>query len=417
MNLSGASKAIKEVAVEAKEGLGLNLKTAGGLVGAVAAGYVLEQTRYTGLFSGFSMDFCMPTSKYENYGDEMDMFNGLDSISGDGTKYKEANKFLQSIAIEHRWKAIIACTILLEKPTSVALGGMTGADKAQFRALYNKEEEAEKAVISQTSLFATVYDMTPEEKKDEIVKNCLASLATYIRIVNDVPELHFELDHLRGKFKDAIEEAISKSSTHVGLSAHYKNIRPEALDNIKSLAAEVRMKDEVAGYLPMMTEAEALSRSDKDKAKMDKSREFWPKCFKRVNVSRAKVVALMSLQYRNMLFPIQKDWVEKYNGRPFKAKCPSSVNASTKTIWESTMSKFKEDKKFHRSQDVRGIFNMESNYFGGNIKKSGKTDVPKAPIPAPTATAGTNTNNPITSPDDSSKKEKESDDLGIGGLM
>mmetsp|Transcript_47658 Transcript_47658/g.144113 ORF Transcript_47658/g.144113 Transcript_47658/m.144113 type:complete len:370 (-) Transcript_47658:132-1241(-) len=295
----------------------------------------------------------------------IDMFNGLDVIGGEGTKYKEALKFLMKIEHDDKWKVITACTILLEKPTGVCLCGMTGPQKAKIRALDNRDKEAITGLTGTLKAFQPRWKDKDvgDDTKREVIKNSLQATQAYIwkeEIEGTIPGDDIEykltyrataeqLDISNSFYKALVDNMKAELGESLVVGTHYASINYKEILEIREAAKNIRLKESVNQFLPKLTESERNNRSETEKGQMDKVRQDWPDYFKDVNVSRSKVIALLALQYQKKYLPVQLDWYKKYEGRPRSAKCPESVNSKTKEIWTQQMAKFKEEKEqYHK---------------------------------------------------------------------
>jgi hypothetical protein len=305
-----------------------------------------------------------------DYPGDRDMFNGLDAMGGDGTKYKEAIRWFQGVEDGNKWKAILACTILLEKPTGVALGGFTGPQKQKIRALENRKSEALSTLKTVLATYQTTWSSAPDDQKRAHILTALQAVMTYIWVEkvdledpDSEVQFSFGFSHTELMIKKEYYDGLTANmdgvySTMVGVGNHYANVNLEEIAQIKLQAENVRFHREAADYLPMLTDSEVNNRDEADKKLMEKTRADWPDYFKRVNVSRAKIVALLALQYQPKFWPIQYDWYVKYSGRPHKAKTNEKMNNRTKEIWNQVIASFLADKKLYH-KDAKRIFGTE----------------------------------------------------------
>jgi hypothetical protein len=312
-----------------------------------------------------------------DYPDSLDMFNGLHQFSGDGVKYDAAMDWFLTYPVHLRWLVVVSCTIALEKPTGVIYSGIIGAQKAKFRAHYNRNKEA---ITSMSNILPTFASLWEKEKdaaaKDAILETTTTSIAAYLvtktlKQEDDTVIQYLTIEAPADKLKipvgfhKALIDTLAKKEAMIGAGSHFSQIDRDELDRIRVSAKNVHMDPVVARYLPKISLPEFQSRDEKDQEEMMESRALWHDDFKFINVSRAKVVAMLALQYQFPYYKIQKDWYDKYEKRPRHAVCPASVNSRTKDIWEKNMAKFKEDKKLYHKR--AGIV------FGGNWPlKAGK---------------------------------------------
>jgi hypothetical protein len=301
----------------------------------------------------------MMTNKAEMEMSFDELFNGLDNFGDDGQKWKEAVDFIDSSALVAKAQ-ISACILVLEKPSHVLFSGIIGKDRKTMRNYYNKVIKLDKSICKGWEEVEKVKKYSnSEEEFGKAILNFVQVHARSMRRGDDgevikpknITAEEDDWQRAMGVLKENLQSSAFGADT--------KDLDDKTFKDIINKGKLVRLDVAVSLLLPQITDMEYGKMDAKQRLKMDRTRDNWPKEFKMVNVSRAKRVALLSMFFAENHLPLQELWVKKY-GKPPNSKPTAKMNKDTTEIFEKMMKEMVEGKKHWNKASLcaREIFNF-----------------------------------------------------------
>lgn len=257
-----------------------------------------------------------------DFNEFLGLFNGLDEIGGEQLRYKDIPTSMPSDA-EKAFKMEIACIVLLSKPTKVLFAGLTSEKSKQLDELETDFAERMGALQAKKEKV---------EAKEAVEKTDMSAM------------------------KDAIDADIAKLEKE--MKEH--EIMTDGVDKHEEYLAACRAQTvdvQLAQFLPMLTMAEKSNLTPESRAAMDEARVYWADEFKDVNVSKAKRIALLSLQFRPTNASKQHErWIKIHGGRPLVAKPLAKDNNATKDIFNKDMEDFRNNRNDWDTREMKKVF-------------------------------------------------------------
>lgn len=351
-------------------------------IGATAVGTaaILKYSPVADYFENYS-NMNLISEGEDSYGEEC--FNGLQTMGGDTTKWRDAmvasrldDKTMYNLYMK-------ACIIVLEKPANVLFSGMTSKDKntlSTIDGLYKKGKEEVKMLVAEYKSDAGEQGANQGKLMERLANKCLKY---YVGVSGrKVFQFMEEVEGLEEALIDAMDDRIlagNEFGTFFGGQVETRN-------KILKKGELVRLKDEAAVYLPRMSNEELGKMDPSSLDSMLKSRRHWSKIFRIVNVSRAKRIALLSLQFMNPATRVHQSWIKKHGGRPLSAKSPPNMNKDSKEIFDKMIADFKSEKALWNTGGIpqhfrsyQGSCNVltGSNFIMNTVNKIGSVLIDK----------------------------------------